>query len=80
MGDTMSPEYNAGDLLFIDPEVAAENGRDVIVSDGEDAVLRRYFSELGKKRLICINSDYEDMDMPDNCYIVGTVILSAKVR
>lgn len=80
MGDAMSPEYNAGDLLFIDPEVTAENGKDVIISDGEDAVLRRYSSELGKKRLISINSDYDDIDMPDNCFIVGTVIMSAKVR
>lgn len=73
-GDSMEPDYHNGDLALIklDPDVpVGEVG--LFVLDGMG-----YIKERGKKCLISINPDYDDIELDSTARCIGLVIGTAR--
>ncbi|BEM54492.1 S24 family peptidase [Serratia marcescens] len=84
VGDSMSPEYSPGDLIFVDPDVTPWNGDDVIalMSDFGETTFKRFIEEGSERMLKALNPDWPERYIPinSNCHIIGTVIFSGKSR
>lgn len=61
-GESMWPDYFDGDVIIVDPEVAPEQGRDVIVRNAEtdDVTLKRFVQEGTRGYLKAVNRDYPE--------------------
>lgn len=69
-GDSMEPDYHNGDLALVklDPDVpVGEVGLFVLEGKG-------YIKERGKKCLISINPDYDDIELDSSARCIGLVI------
>ena len=77
-GMSMSPTFNEGELIFIDPEVDPINGKYVIarLDDSNLATFKQLIIEDGHKFLKAANPDWPTKITPinGNCTIVGVVI------
>ena len=78
VGESMLPEYLPGDVIFVDPEVVAQNGDDVvaIVDEDSEATFKRLVAEPGALRLKAINPEWHPryLEIESPCSVVGTVI------
>lgn len=83
IGDSMSPEYQEGWYIFIDPEVQAQHNDDVIVRDqyGKATFKRLQITPEGSY-LLALNPDYPNriLKVPDTSTICGVVIYSGRKR
>lgn len=83
VGESMSPDYMPGDIIFVDPEVAARSGDDVVamVDNHSEATFKRLIAEPGSLRLKAINHEWHPryMSIESPCSIVGTVIYVGRV-
>lgn len=81
-GQSMNPVFNDNDLIFIDPEVEAINGKYVVarLDDENEATFKQLIVEGGQKFLKAINPQWPTPIMPinGNCTIVGVVIFAGK--
>ena len=61
-GESMETEYQHGDIVFVDPDVAPGHGKDVVVllSDRDEAVLRRLVVEGERKYLRPVNTNWPE--------------------
>lgn len=84
IGDSMITEYSPGDMIFVDPEVAASHGDDVIALMHEtgETTFKRLIEDGGSKYLKALNPNWPEpyMKINGNCSIIGTVIFSGKPR
>ncbi|MGX8939310.1 LexA family protein [Symbiopectobacterium sp. Eva_TO] len=84
VGDSMIEEYSPGDMIFVDPEVEAIHGDDVIalLLDSGEATFKRLIEDSGKKYLKALNKNWPEQYIQVNgcCSIIGTVIFSGKAR
>jgi len=78
VGESMEPVYMAGDVIFVDPEVEAANGDDVVAAleDEDQATFKRLVMEPGSKKLKALNPDWSPryVNINGNCKVIGTVI------
>jgi phage repressor protein C with HTH and peptisase S24 domain len=67
MGDSMSPRYEAGWLLHVNPFKPPALGRDVIVLKRNNAVLIKQLSRRAKGKIVLrsYNRDYKDIDLAE---------------
>lgn len=67
-GDSMSPRYEPGWLLFVNPFKPARQGRDVVVEKKDGAVLIKTLGRRtgGKVALHSVNKDYADIEIPES--------------
>ena len=81
-GVSMEPKFFDGDLIFVDPESAAENGSFVVarLDDENQATFKQLIIEGGKKYLKPVNPNWPDQLIPinGNCTIVGKVVFTGK--
>lgn len=69
-GDSMEPEYSDGDILLIEPADDLNIGEiGIFYLDG-----KCYVKKLGKKELISLNPDYENIPTDDTIRSMGRVI------
>lgn len=84
VGDSMIEEYSSGEMIFVDPEVEATHGDDVIalLLDSGEATFKRLIEDSGKKYLKALNKNWPEQYMQVNgrCSIIGTVVFSGKTR
>lgn len=77
-GMSMSPTFNEGELLFIDPEVEPINGKYIIarLDDDNEATFKQLIIEGNQKYLKAANPSWPTPIQPinGNCTIVGVVI------
>lgn len=85
-GDNMRPRYGDGDVLFVDPTIAPEDGDDVVVSfkiDGSYVgVVRQYAGTTGahvKLIAVCCEDEILNVDVAD-VHAVHTIVGSQKGR
>ena len=82
-GQSMSPVFNEGELIFIDPEVDAINGKYVVarLDDENEATLKQLIIEGGHKFLKASNPQWPTPIQPvnGNCTIVGVVIFAGRL-
>lgn len=69
-GDSMQPDYNDGDFVFVvlDPDVPI--GKIGIFAD----VYKGYIKMRGKDRLISLNPEYDDIPLTEDMRCIGRVI------
>ncbi|WP_440863065.1 LexA family protein [Symbiopectobacterium purcellii] len=84
VGDSMIEEYSPGEMIFVDPQVEASHGDDVIalLPDSGEATFKRLIEDSGKKYLKALNKNWPEQYIQVNsrCSIIGTVIFSGKTR
>jgi SOS-response transcriptional repressor LexA len=77
-GMSMSPTFNEGELIFVDPGVQPINGKYVIarLDDENEATFKQLIIEGGHKYLKAANPAWPTLIQPinGNCTIVGVVI------
>jgi SOS-response transcriptional repressor LexA len=77
-GESMEPDYQHGDLIYVDPGVAAVHGKDVVVflSDGHDVLFRRLVVEGARGYLRPLNPIWPDPVIPlaNTARILGVVV------
>jgi len=84
IGDSMITEYNPGDLIFVDPEIAPVHGDDVValLLDSGETTFKRFIEDGGSRFLKALNPNWPEpyLKINGNCSIIGTVIFSGKSR
>lgn len=85
VGESMSPEYQPGTLIYVDPERPAETGRDVIavMTETGEATFKRFIEEPGHGRMLkALNPDWHEPYIPinGNCRVVGVVVADMRLR
>lgn len=76
----MEPGYQHGDIIFVDPDVAPEHGKDVVIrlDDHNEVVFRRLVVEGKLEYLKPMNSNWPDKFIEISAYpgarIIGVVI------
>lgn len=87
-GDSMQPEFKAGDRVIIDPEIYPRPGDFVVAKNGEEeATFKKYrprsIDESGREvfELVPLNSDYPTMRSDRSpIVIIGTMVEHRKYR
>jgi SOS-response transcriptional repressor LexA len=84
LGDAMNGEdgYHEGEIIFIDPDVAPEHGKDVVVLSGNTALFRRLEITPEGRFLKTVNPGWPSpvIPLPGSAVICGTVVFSGRVR
>lgn len=85
VGESMLPEYTPGTLIFVDPEKAATNGKDVIavMTETNEATFKRYIEEPGHgKMLKALNPNWREpyIKINGNCRVIGVVVADMRIR
>lgn len=86
-GESMMEVYPAGTLIFVDPEVRAMSGDDVIVQceehGGAEATFKRYIEEPGQPPMLkALNRAWAQQYIPlsPQCRIIGVVMAQMLLR
>ena len=78
VGQSMSPEFKEGLVIFIDPNQMPENKQYCVakLTDTGEATFKQYIVEDGKAYLKAVNPDWPTPYIPINgsCHIVGRMI------
>lgn len=78
-GLSMEPRYQAGDIIFVDPDARAEHGKHVVVrlDDEREATFKQLVVEGGQRFLRALNPDWPGPKLiliEGNATICGVVI------
>ncbi|WP_454688296.1 S24 family peptidase [Achromobacter aloeverae] len=78
-GVSMEPKFQDGDIIFVDPDVAAEHGRNVVVrfEDSKEATFKQLVVEGEHKYLRALNPDWPGprlIEIDASATICGVVI------
>jgi SOS-response transcriptional repressor LexA len=79
-GESMEPSYQHGDIIFVDPDVAPEHGKDVVarLGDRNEVVFKRLVVEGELEYLKPANPNWPDKIIEISAYpgarIIGVVI------
>ncbi|MDH5648348.1 MAG: S24 family peptidase [Gammaproteobacteria bacterium] len=74
MGDSMSPEFNDGHIIIVDPGMPAISGAFVVVDYDGDTTFRQFIIEDGKKYLHALNQAYPRTEIKGEYAIRGVVV------
>lgn len=78
-GISMEPRYQSGDIIFVDPDVQPEHGKNIVVrlDDETEATFKQLVVEGSQKYLKALNPDFPGprfLPINGNATIVGVVI------
>ncbi len=77
-GISMEPDYQEGDIIYVDPGIAATNGKDIVIrlDDRNEVTFKRLVIEGRRSYLKPLNRDWPEqiIEVPDGARIVGVVI------
>lgn len=86
-GESMMEVYPAGTLIFVDPDIQAMSGDDVIVQceehGGAEATFKRYIEEPGQPPMLkALNRAWAQQYIPlsPQCRIIGVVMAQMMLR
>jgi SOS-response transcriptional repressor LexA len=83
-GDSMEPVYQHTDIIFVDPDVEATNGADVVVrlEDSNEATFKRLVIENGQSILMPLNPTWQPQRivLPTDARIAGVVIKGSRIK
>lgn len=79
MGDSMSPRYEAGWLLHVNPFKPPAPGRDVVVLKRNNAVLIKQLVRRAKGKIVLrsYNRDYKDLELDEGDVVSVHLIVGA---
>ena len=74
----VKPSYDPGDIIFVDPDVAAQPGDRVVVrlESQTAATFKQYIEEDGRKLLKALNPDWKPryLEINGDAMVCGVVI------
>lgn len=77
-GVSMQPDFMDGELVFVDPDRAAENGDFVVakLTDSNEVTLKKYIREDGQNLLMATNPEWEPkyLRLDQDSTIIGVAI------
>jgi SOS-response transcriptional repressor LexA len=83
-GPSMEPDYQEGELIYVDPERPAEHGKDVVVrfEGQQEATFKRLVVDGGYYYLRALNPDWPRPFIPvdEDATLCGVVVFSGKIR
>ncbi|WP_022940083.1 LexA family protein [Psychromonas hadalis] len=83
VGKSMNPVFTEGELIFVDPEVQATDGKYIVarLEDENQATFKQLIVEDGQKFLQAANPNWPTPITPinGNCTIVGVVISAMRL-
>ncbi|MFA7267933.1 MAG: S24 family peptidase [Sterolibacterium sp.] len=78
LGDSMLPEFEAGDVVVIEPEGLAREGSFVLVHCNGDWIFRQLDRHNGQWLLHPLNPNYPDQLIADLATVRGVIIQKSK--
>ncbi|MCY4264688.1 MAG: S24 family peptidase, partial [Gammaproteobacteria bacterium] len=82
-GASMQPRFNEGDLIFVDPNVAPDHGKFVVVrlTESNEATFKQLMIEDGKHYLKAINPDWPQriIEVNEEAIICGVIVFKGEV-
>jgi SOS-response transcriptional repressor LexA len=82
-GASMEPKFGKGDLIFVDPEIAPESGKYVIVrlAGSDEADFKQLIIEGGRQYLKALNPDWPDRitELEPSAVIYGVVVFKGEM-
>lgn len=75
-GESMSPNYMQGDVIYINPDKVPVHGNRVVASTSLGITFKELVIEDGVHKLKALNPEWQPKYMPceDGCYILGVVV------
>jgi len=80
IGDSMSPEFEDGHIIIVDPGAGVHSGCFVVVDYGGEVMLGQYTEESGRKWLRYLNPDHRPVELLPPFEFKGVVIQRAGRR
>jgi DNA polymerase V len=77
LGDSMAPEFRAGEIIIIEPDGALRDGSFVLAQVHEEWTFRQLVKVGGGWFLRALNPAYADQALPDIGAVHGVVIQKA---
>lgn len=81
-GSSMEPKFHEGDLIFVDPDVAATHGKYVVVrlDDSNEATFKQLIVEGKRQYLKALNPDWPNriIELDTSATIVGVVVFKGE--
>jgi SOS-response transcriptional repressor LexA len=82
-GQSMEPRFHDGEYIFVEPDVAADNGKFVVVrlEDTQEATFKQLIIEGGQMYLKALNPDWPTriMGVTKNAFICGVVVFKGEI-
>jgi SOS-response transcriptional repressor LexA len=82
-GSSMEPKFHEGDLIFVDPNVAADHGKYVVVrlDASNEATFKQLIVEEGKQYLKALNPHWPKriIEVDEEASICGVVVFKGEV-
>lgn len=82
-GSSMEPKFHEGDLIFVDPDVAAVHGKYVVVrlDDTNEATFKQLIVEGNRQYLKALNPDWPNriIELNAAATIVGVVVFKGEM-
>ena len=73
IGDMMSPEFSENCIIIVDPSMPNHHKAYVIVDFNDDLYFRQYIEQNGRKVLMCLNSQYDEIELDNNFEVHGCI-------
>tara|TARA_B110000503_G_scaffold20503_1_gene30798 strand:+ start:8416 stop:9093 length:678 start_codon:yes stop_codon:yes gene_type:complete len=82
-GTSMEPKFHKGDLIFVDPNACAENGKYVVVrlDLSNEATFKQLIIEEGKQYLKALNPDWPNriIEVDEEASICGVIVFKGEI-
>jgi SOS-response transcriptional repressor LexA len=78
-GDSMTPEFNEGEMIIIEPDLTPEHKDYVLVKTGEDVAFRQLWKESGEWLLKPLNERYL-IKLQGGSQIIGVIREKIKIK
>jgi SOS-response transcriptional repressor LexA len=78
LGDSMAPEFEAGDVIVIEPEGLATDGAYILAQAQGEWIFRQLVARAGGWRLVALDPRYPPIDIPDLAAVRGVVIQKSR--
>jgi SOS-response transcriptional repressor LexA len=80
IGDSMTPEFEDGAIIIVDPAAPCENGAYAVVEHNGEIVFRQYVIKDEGKYLQPLNHDYDTVLLTEPYEVRGVVIQQTHKR
>jgi DNA polymerase V len=80
LGDSMTPEFEDGCVIVIDPSGVIENGCYVIAMHDDEYIFRQLVIDDNRYYLKPLNEGYDVLEIPDTEAIKGVIVQKAGTR
>jgi SOS-response transcriptional repressor LexA len=78
LGDSMSPEFEQGDIVVIEPEGLAHDGAFVLAYAGGEWIFRQLVRSGDTWRLHALNRAYPAIELADLAAVRGVIIQKSR--